>query len=84
MAMTNREYFTVCCNKEQLAQINRYAQRALEKRVKPEDPIWDKQEAFEKWMNETIDIRKFEAAKLDANGHSLPENFYYDHPQYYY
>lgn len=81
--MTNREFFIGCCDRERLAQINRYAQRALEKRVKPEDPIWTKEDAYEKWLNEPIDMRKFEAAKLDKNGHALPENYYYSRPLRY-
>ena len=77
--MTNRQYFVVCCDKDKLPQINRYVQRALEKRISPSAPIWDKEAEYEKFLEEEIDIRKFEAAKLDKYGHALPENYYYEH-----
>ena len=76
--ITNREYFGRCCDRERLAQINRYAQRALSKRVSPDAPIWEKEKAYEEWLEEEFDVRKFEAAKLDRHGNAIPENYYYE------
>lgn len=76
--ITNREFFNMC-NREQLAQINRYAQRILSKRWKNEDPILEKEKVYNEFLDEPIDIRKFEAAKLNSRGEALPENFYYSH-----
>lgn len=79
MTITNREFFTTACTREQLAQINRYAQRILSKRWKNEDPIWVKEKIYNEFLEEPVDIRKFEAAKLNSRGEALPENFYYSH-----
>ena len=76
--ITNREFFNMC-NREQLAQINRYAHRILSKRWKNEGPIWEKEKVYNEFLDEPIDIRKFEAAKLNSRGEALPENFYYSH-----
>ena len=74
--ITNREFFLISCDRDQFFQINRYAQRELSKRFKQEDPIWEKEKIYEQWLDEPIDIRKFEAAKLNRNGEAMPENYY--------
>jgi hypothetical protein len=79
MAITNREYLTTCCDRGDLATINRYMQRILAKRVKAEDPIWTKEEQYNKILSEPFDIVRFEAARLDKDGHARPENYYYEY-----
>lgn len=74
--ITNREFFLISCDRGQFFQINRYAQRELSKRFKQEDPIWEKEKIYEQWLDEPVDIRKFEAAKLNRNGEAMPENYY--------
>lgn len=74
--VSNREFFALSCDRGHFFQINRYAQRELSKRFKQEDPIWEKEKIYEQWLDEPVDIRKFEAARLNSNGEALPENYY--------
>lgn len=59
--MTNREYFSTYCVRQDLCAIYRYAMMDLATRFE-DKPIWERAEMFEKWLNQPVDIRKWNDA----------------------
>ena len=60
--MTNRMYFTLSCNREDLCAVHRYAMWDLTSRF-GNAPFWEREEILEKWLDEPFDQLKWAAAK---------------------
>lgn len=56
--MTNRDFFTTYCVKQDLSAIYRYAMADLASSFEGK-PIWERAELFEKWLNQPLDKHKW-------------------------
>ncbi len=61
-AMTNREFFLTYCVKQDLCAIYRYAMWELKLKFENK-PIWEKNEIYEKWLNQPLDVQKWNEAR---------------------
>ena len=59
--MSNREYFTTYCVQKDLCAIYRYAMMDLASKFENQ-PIWERREMFEKWLNQPLDKQKWSEA----------------------
>ena len=59
--MSKRDYFITYCYQSDLAVIYRYAMTDLSIAFEGK-PIWERAEILEKWLDQPIDIRKWNAA----------------------
>ena len=73
--MTNREFFSACCVRSDLCAVNRYAMMDLADRFE-NMPMWEKEEVFEKWMNQPFDPAKWDLA--NHSSHRIPHVPYYN------
>lgn len=59
--MSNREFFTTYCVRQDLCAIYRYALMDLASRF-DNKPLWERAEIFEKWLNQPLDKQKWNEA----------------------
>ena len=59
--MSNREFFSTYCFREDLSAIYRYAMMDLASQFEGK-PLWERSEIFEKWMNQPLNRQKWNEA----------------------
>lgn len=74
---SRREYFTLYCYVTDLATINRMFWRYAIPKISYEDPIWVKEDLYEKWLDEPFDYAEWDAAskRIDDKG-SIPRSVF--------
>ena len=67
--MTKRDYFITYCVQQDLAAIYRYAMMDISSGSE-DKPIWERSEILEKWLNQPMDMSKWNEASNPK--HSQP------------
>lgn len=75
--LTRREYFLAFCTMSDLAVINRMFWKYALGKCSPEDPIWIKEEVYERWLTEQFNPAEWDEAKeIKSEKGSIPRGVF--------
>lgn len=72
---TNRQYINAILDPDDVTKILRVWDWYCAKKLDPKAPIWEKEDLYERWLDEPFDVKAWEQASIPYAKGTIPADF---------